>query len=58
LVPLNWPTIACVMLVGGWTVREYKNMFEVVAIFKYVRGSCAASRRSALRMRMQLLFWG
>jgi hypothetical protein len=32
LVPANWPRIACVTAVGGWIVREYMNMFEVVAM--------------------------
>ena len=37
-VPANWPSIACVTAVGCCIVKEYKNMFEVVAI---VRGFCA-----------------
>lgn len=32
LVPANWPSIAWVMAVGGWIVREYMNMDEVVAM--------------------------
>ena len=31
-VPANWPKTACTMLVGGWIVKEHKNMFEVVAM--------------------------
>lgn len=31
-VPANWPSIACVMAVGGWMVSEYMNMEEVVAM--------------------------
>lgn len=34
LVPLNCPTIACVMVVGGWMVKEYRNIFEVAAILE------------------------
>ena len=34
LVPLNCPAMACVMVVGGWMVKEYRNMFEVAAILK------------------------
>lgn len=32
LVPANWPNIAWVIAVGGWIVREYMNMDEVVAM--------------------------
>lgn len=32
LVPANWPRIAWVIAVGGWIVREYINMEEVVAM--------------------------
>jgi hypothetical protein len=38
------------MVVGGWMVREYKNIFEVVAIF--VRGAqkaCAALGETTVR---------
>lgn len=30
LVPENWPRIACVTAEGGWIVREYMNMFDVM----------------------------
>lgn len=33
LVPANWPRTAWTMLLGGWIVSEYMNMFEVVAMF-------------------------
>lgn len=43
LVPENWPKTAWVIEVGGWMVSEYKNMFEVVAIFaKVAQKACAA----------------
>jgi hypothetical protein len=32
LVPANWPRMAWVIAVGGWIVREYINICEVVAI--------------------------
>lgn len=32
LVPANWPSIACVTEVGGWMVKLYMNMLEVVAM--------------------------
>lgn len=32
LVPANWPSIAWVIAVGGWIVREYMNIDEVVAM--------------------------
>ena len=32
LVPENWPRTACVIAVGGWIVREYMNICEVVAM--------------------------
>ena len=32
LVPENWPRMACVIVDGGWIVKEYRNMLEVVAI--------------------------
>lgn len=32
LVPENWPRMAWVMVDGGWIVREYRNMLDVVAI--------------------------
>jgi hypothetical protein len=34
LVPANWPRIAWVMAVGGWIVKEYMNICEVVAMMK------------------------
>ena len=36
-VPANWPSMACVMAVGGWMVRLYMNMLEVVAIAKHLK---------------------
>ena len=30
--PENCPRMACVMAVGGWTVREYRKKFDVVAM--------------------------
>ena len=33
LVPENWPRIAWTMVVGGWIVSEYRNIFEVAAMF-------------------------
>lgn len=42
-VPENWPKTAWVMEVGGWIVREYKNIFDVVAILQDVaQKACAA----------------
>ncbi len=32
LVPANCPSMACVIDVGGWIVREYMNMELVVAM--------------------------
>lgn len=32
LVPENWPSNACDIVVGGWIVNEYRNMLEVVAM--------------------------
>lgn len=32
LVPANCPRMACVIAVGGWIVREYMNICEVVAM--------------------------
>ena len=31
-VPANWPNIACVMEEGGWIVKAYINMDDVVAM--------------------------
>ena len=31
-VPANWPKMACVMEDGGWIVKEYMNIDEVVAM--------------------------
>ena len=33
-VPANWPRIACVTEVGGWMVKLYMNMLEVVAMMR------------------------
>ena len=44
LVPENWPNTAWVMDVGGWMVSEYKNIFDVVAMFHVVaQKACAAA---------------
>ncbi|KAK0621372.1 PXA domain-containing protein [Bombardia bombarda] len=37
LVPENCPRRACVIVVGGWIVNEYRNMFEVAAMIPGVR---------------------
>ncbi len=43
LVPENWPKMAWVMEVGGWMVSEYRNMFDVVAMFPDgAQKACAA----------------
>lgn len=31
-VPANWPRMAWVIAVGGWIVREYINICDVVAM--------------------------
>jgi hypothetical protein len=60
LVPENWPSRACVTLVGGWMVREYKNMFDVVAILTVMRSTpCAAlgwiGRRAVVERRLMFI---
>lgn len=39
LVPANCPKIACVIAVGGWIVREYMNICDVVAMMGSYVGS-------------------
>lgn len=43
-VPANCPSIACVIEEGGWMVREYMNMDEVVAMVQSVQPQCCCTR--------------
>lgn len=53
-VPANCPRIACVVAVGGWIVKLYMNMEEVVAIVLVVRRKSAQLSHLTEEVRVQL----